>query len=86
MPHSITSSKRTSNERLCYNAFYDVEFSEGRTMKLRKESWVCLPCRTENWIGIHRVKQGNIFVCRSCRHRMRVDHHLFDIDPVPPNS
>jgi len=63
-------------------AIYDATPGEGErvVLILRKENWVCPPCGTENWIGLHCVKEGNALNCAKCGHEMKVDYHLIDKD------
>jgi hypothetical protein len=73
--------KQVATCRKC-SAQYDVEFGEGQTvkMKLHAEDWDCPSYTTQNFVGLHLVKEGNTVTCTNCGHEMKVNYHLIDKD------
>ena len=68
------TQKQVVTCRKCH-AVYDAEFGEGQKVTLTPHqlSYICAaPCRAENWIGTHLVKEGQRFVCETCGKRTKV--------------
>lgn len=76
------AQKQVVKCRQCH-AQHDIEFGEGQkvTVTLRKISYICPPpCESQNWVGIHRVVEGQVFICAKCERRATVVYQLVDTD------